>query len=136
MRNPNTEESADVPEPSRGGPARSEVAVTRGIGYLAELEPELRGAVVFDREGAVLECSVPAASGFADAAATLVHELDTCGDEPIDSCHIASDDSEVFVVREAGLTLVAVAARFVLASLMTYDIRMTLRDLAPEAPHA
>lgn len=108
----------------------------RGIPYLAELEPELRGAVILGPGGEILESSVPAASGFAEAAGSLVNELVAYRDEPLDSAHIASDEAEVFVVREAGMTLVAVAARFVLASLMTYDIRMTLRDLAVEVADA
>lgn len=127
----------ESPDRARGGPAgRGDLAPSGGIAYLAELEPELRGAVIFDPDGTSIECSVPAASGFVESAATLLGELDDFGDEPLDSCHIASDDAEVFVVREAGFTLVAVAARFVLASLMTYDIRMTLRDLAREASRA
>ena len=131
------EHPSEPPERARGGPARRDDGPgSGGIAYLAELEPELRGAVIFDPDGASVESSVPAASGFAEAAATLLGELDAFADEPLDSCHIASEDAEVFVVREAGFTLVAVAARFVLASLMTYDIRMTLRDLARGAPHA
>jgi hypothetical protein len=124
MRQPN---SAD-----RGSPR----GPIRGIPYLAELEPELRGAVILGPDGEVLENSVPAASGFAEAASSLVDELVAHRDEPLDSAHIASDGAEVFVVSEAGLTLVAVAARFVLASLMTYDIRMTLRDLSVEVADA
>ena len=125
------EHPSEPPERARGGPARRDGPPgSYGVAYLAELEPDLRGAVIFDPDGVALECSLPAASGFVEAAATLLGELDEFADEPLDSCHIASDDAEVFVVREAGLTLVAVAARFALASLMTYDIRMTLRDLA------
>lgn len=131
------EHPSGPPEPARGGPTRQgDPPGPDGIAYLAELEPELRGAVIFDSGGVAVECSVPAASGFAEAAAILLGELDAFGDEPLDSCHIASDDAEVFVVREAGFTLVAVAARFVLASLMSYDIRMTLRDLARGASSA
>jgi len=131
MRKPSPEQPPDEAGPSRGGPARTSAAPDSvGVAYLAELEPELRGAAIFDSDGGLLECSVPAASGFVEAASTLVGRLDDFAAEPIDHCHIASDEAEVFLVREAGLTLVAVAARFVLASLMTYDIRMTLRDLA------
>lgn len=131
------EHPPETPERARGGPARrGELPGPDGIAYLAELEPELRGAVIFDPDGASIECSVPVASGFVEAAATLLEELDEFSDEPLDSCHIASDDAEIFVVREAGFALVAVAARSVLASLMSYDIRMTLRDLARGESHA
>ena len=137
MPEPPPEHRSETTERARGGPARQgELSGPDGIAYLAELEPELRGAVIFGPEGSLIECSVPVASGFVEAAANLLEELEELSDEPLDSCHIASDNAEVFVVREAGFTLVAVAARFVLASLMTYDIRMTLRDLARGAPHA
>lgn len=116
-----------------GRPVREGASGRQGVEYLSELEPDLRGAAIFDPQGDLIECSVGAGSGFAEAAAKLVSELEAGADEPIDSCHIASDDAEVFLVREAGLTLVAVAERFVLSSLMTYDIRMTLRDLSSEA---
>lgn len=136
MRNSSTEEPADRPTEERGGPSRKASPGSGGVEYLAELEPELRGAAVFGPGGELLECSVPSASGFAEAAAALIGEVDAFAEEKLDSCHIASDEAEIFLVREAGLTLVAVAARFVLASLMTYDIRMTLRDLSSEAPVA
>ena len=131
MRQPSPEQPPDETGPSRGGPARTAPSPgSAGAAYPAELEPELRGAAIFGSDGSLIECSVPAASGFVEAASTLIERLDHFATEPIDHCHIASDEAEVFLVREAGLTLVAVAARFVLASLMTYDIRMTLRDFA------
>ncbi len=137
MRQPPSEKQSGEQETARGGPARPEAGSgPGGIAYLEELEPELRGAVIFGPRGELVECSVPTASGFADSAASLLERLEAYAEEPLDSCHIASDGAEVFVVREAGLTLVAVAARFVLASLMTYDIRMTLRDLAVGGGHA
>jgi len=129
MRNQSPEESSTP----GGRPVREEASGRQGVGYLAELEPDLRGAAIFDPQGGLIECSVGGSSGFAEAAAKLVSEIEVGGDEPIDSCHIASDDAEVFLVREAGMTLVAVAERFVLSSLMTYDIRMTLRYLSSEA---
>lgn len=129
MRNQSPEE----PSAAAGRPVRGESPGHQGVAYLAELEPELRAAAIFGPSGGLVECSVAAAPGFADAAARLISEVEAAGEEPIDSCHIASDDAEVFLVREAGMTLVAVADRFVLSSLMTYDIRMTLRDLLAEA---
>lgn len=137
MRQPPPEHSPEVPEPARGGPVRPNVPPgSGGVAYLEELEPDLRGVAIFGPDGAVIECSVPTGSGFADAAASLVGQLEACAREPLDSCHIAADEAGVFVVREGDFTLVAVAARSVLASLMTYDIRMTLRDLATGAGNA
>ena len=39
----------------------------------------------------------------------------------------------MFAVRERGWTLAVVAGRFALSSLMFYDLRMVIRDLAEEA---
>lgn len=101
----------------------------RGLSYLLELEPEIRVAAIIDGGGAVLESSETGTSNFGPAAVGLIEAVDGAGNKPFDSCHIASDDAEVFVVREGDLSLVAVTERFVLASLMAFDMRMTLRDL-------
>ncbi|MGB0121246.1 MAG: hypothetical protein WBP55_09875, partial [Solirubrobacterales bacterium] len=57
-------------------------------------------------------------------------------ERPVDSAHLATDEAEIFVVREKGLVLVAVTARFVLASLTGFDLRMALRDLSKGAENA
>ena len=43
---------------------------------------------------------------------------------------MATEEGEVFAVRHEGLGAVAVADRFTLASLMIFDMRAVLRDLA------
>jgi hypothetical protein len=95
--------------------------------YLMELSPEMRG-------GAILEVGeVLAATGdeadWGDAAAALLAAADADG-ESAEQVHIATEAGEVFVLREGNLTAVAVTERFVLASLMAFDMRATLRDLA------
>ena len=100
-----------------------------GLPYLLELEPDVRAAAILDRDGTIVESTARAAGKFGPAAARLVDSVDGAGHKPFDSCHIASDEAEVFIVREGDLTLVAVTERFVLASLMAFDMRMTLRDL-------
>ena len=42
----------------------------------------------------------------------------------------ATEQGEVFAIRHAGLTAVAVTERFALASLLFFDMRALLRDLA------
>lgn len=100
-----------------------------GLPYLAELEPEVRAAAILDAEGNVVESAGSTTAGFGAAAAVLVESVDGAGGKPFDNCHIASAEAEIFIVREGDLTLVAVTERFVLASLMAFDMRMTLRDL-------
>jgi hypothetical protein len=57
---------------------------------------------------------------------------DAAGAEPVAHAHVATGDGEAFCVREAGLVAVAVAERFTLASLMLFDMRTALRELAAQ----
>ena len=98
---------------------------------LQEMSPDLRGCAVMDSGGHLL-----AASGdpdrWAGAGAALLAAADEAGGEPATHLHVATEDGEAFAVRHEGLAIVAVAERFVLASLMVFDMRAVLRDLAKE----
>ena len=92
------------------------------------------------RGGAILESGkVLAASddeeGWAEATADLFAAADG-GGGPAEQVHVATEAGEVFALREAKLTAVAVTERFVLASLMAFDMRATLRELAAETAGA
>lgn len=107
------------------------------LAYLFELEPEIRAAAILDGEGTVVGSLASgresgreqASAEFGTTAVSLVGAVDDAGSKPFDSCHIALPDAELFLVREGDLSLVAVTERFVLASLVSFDMRMTLRDL-------
>ncbi len=109
--------------------AVSDAAAEQALAYLVEMSPDLRGAALLGSGGAVL-----AASGDSDrwrqGAAGLLEVADRAGAEPVEQVHIATEQGEVFAVRDAGLTAVAVTERFALASLMLFDMRSVLRDLA------
>lgn len=116
-----------------------DTAARRVLENLGELEPELRGAAIFDLDEAgspaALRASIPDDPAWGEAAAELLRAVGQTATRPaadaaIDSGHIALADGEVFIVREAGQALVASTGRFVLASLTGYDMRMALRDLA------
>lgn len=104
-------------------------AAEGALAYLAEMSPDLRGGAILDSAGAVL-----AASGHPDRwredAAALLEVADRAGEEPVEQLHIATEQGEVFALRHAGLTAVAVTDRFALASLLFFDMRSVLRDLA------
>ena len=104
-------------------------AAEQALAYLAEMSPDLRGAAILDSGGAVL-----AATGDADRwredGAALLEVADRAGGEPVEQVHIATEQGEVFAVRDAGLVAVAVTERFALASLTLFDMRSVLRDLA------
>ena len=77
-----------------------------------------------------------AASGDPDRwsgpSVALLAAADEAGGEPATHLHVATEDGEAFAVRHEGLAVMAVAERFVLASLMVFDMRAVLRDLAKE----
>jgi predicted regulator of Ras-like GTPase activity (Roadblock/LC7/MglB family) len=99
------------------------------LAFLIEMSPDLRGAAILDADGEVL-----AASGDADAWGKAARELcaaaDAADPEPAEQIHVGSESGEVFALRHEGLAAVAVTERFALASLMLFDMRQALRDLA------
>jgi hypothetical protein len=99
------------------------------VAYLEEISPEMRGCAILSEAGGTL-----AASGELDAWAAAARKLIAAGDaargEPAAHSHVATGEGEVFCVRENSLVGVAVTERFVLASLMVFDLRSVLRDLA------
>jgi hypothetical protein len=103
-------------------------AAASALAYLTEMSPDLRGGAILEAGGAVL-----AASGRPDRwredVAGLLDVADGAGDEPVEQVHIATEQGEVFAVRHAGLTAIAVTDRFALASLLFFDMRSVLRDL-------
>jgi hypothetical protein len=104
-------------------------AAEAALAFLAEMSPDLRGAAIFAADGSVL-----AAAGdrerWAEDAAELLAIADRAGGEPAEQVHVATEQGEVFALRHAGLTAVAVTERLALASLFFFDLRQTLRDLA------
>jgi hypothetical protein len=113
--------------PSAAAPTAS--AADRAVAHLEEISPELRGCAILAGTGEVLAASGdPAAWG--EAARDLIGTADAAGAEPAAHAHVATGDGEVFLVRDRDLSAVAVTERFVLASLMVFDLRAALRDLA------
>jgi len=114
------------------GAATGEVSgesAAAALAFLDEMSPDLRGAAIVGPEGSVL-----AATGdperWREDAATLLEVADGAGGEPVEQVHIGTEQGEVFALRHAGLVAVAVTERFALASLMLFDMRSLLRDLA------
>jgi hypothetical protein len=104
-------------------------AAASGLAYLTEMSPDLRGGAILEADGAVLAAS-NRPERWRDDAATLLEVADGAGGEPVDQAHVATEQGEVFVVRNAGLTAIAVTDRFPLASLLFFDMRAVLRDLS------
>jgi hypothetical protein len=100
----------------------------KALADLEETSPQLRGAAILTEQGEVLAASGdPVAWG--GAGRELLDAADGAGGERAAHAHIATADGEVFCVREGGLVAVAVTDRFVLSSLMVFDLRAALRGL-------
>lgn len=92
-----------------------------------ELSPEMRGGAILGPEGVLAASGDPGA--WDEAAGALLQSADG-GAAPVEQVHVATEAGEVFALRERELAAVAVTERFVLASLMAFDMRAVLRDLA------
>ena len=101
----------------------------RALAYLAEMSPDLRGAAILDSDGSVL-AALDSPERWAEDVAALLAVADRAEAAPAEQVHIATEQGEVFAIRHAGFAAVAVTERFALASLLFFDMRSILRDLA------
>jgi predicted regulator of Ras-like GTPase activity (Roadblock/LC7/MglB family) len=104
-------------------------AAEGALAYLTEMSPDMRGGAILAGDGSVLAASDHPNRWREDTAALLA-VADRAGEEPVEQVHIATEQGEVFALRHAGLTAVAVTERLALASLLFFDMRSVLRDLA------
>ena len=109
--------------------AVSAEAAQRAVEFLVEISPDLRGAAILAADGSVLAASNDSGRWGEDAAA-LFDVADEAGPGPVEQVHIGTEQGEVFGIRHADLLAVAVTDRFALASLILFDLRALLRDLA------
>jgi len=109
--------------------AATAAAAEGALAFLTEMSLDLRGAALIGSDGAVLAASGQPSRWGEDAAA-LFAVADSAEGEAVEQVHVATEQGEVFALRHAGLALVAVSDRFALASLLLFDMRAVLRDLA------
>lgn len=114
---------ADATDRAPGSSAEAALA------FLAEMSPDLRGAAILAGDGAVLAAAGEPERWREDAAA-LFAVADAAEGTPVEQVHVATEQGEVFAIRHEGLAAVAVTDRFALASLMLFDMRSVLRELA------
>src|SRR4051794_28566015 len=120
---------ADMADASTAAPPSGESA-TAALEFLAEMSPDLRGAAILGPVGEVLAATDGDEDHWQDDAAALFAAADEAEGVPVEQVHIATEQGEVFAIRNAGLAAVAVTDRFALASLMLFDMRSLLRELA------
>jgi predicted regulator of Ras-like GTPase activity (Roadblock/LC7/MglB family) len=119
---------ADV-APTSTGEAPNEAAAERALAFLNEMSPDMRGGAILGGGGSVLAADGDPSRWREDAAA-LFAAADRADEEAAEQIHIGTEQGEVFALRHAGLAAVAVTDRFALASLLLFDMRALLRDLA------
>lgn len=102
------------------------------VELMAEMSPDLRGCAVLGPRGEVLAST--GGDGWSEAARGLLDAADAARGGPAAQVHVATEDGEAFAVRRPGLAMVAVTERFALASLVLFDIRRLLGDLASGGP--
>ncbi len=119
---------AEMPD-STPSPSVSPLAAQGALAFLTEMSADLRGAAILGPDGSVLAASGDSGRWAAPAAA-LLRAADEADDEPVEQIHIAGQGGEVFALRHAGLVAIAVTDRFVLSSLMAFDMRAVMKRLA------
>jgi predicted regulator of Ras-like GTPase activity (Roadblock/LC7/MglB family) len=113
--------------------APSEESAAAALAFLAEMSPDLRGAAVLGPQGEALAATSEEPGRWGEDAAALFALADAAEGVPVEQVHIATEQGEVFAIRNEGLAAVAVTDRFALASLMLFDMRSMLRELARDA---
>src|SRR3954452_23470298 len=109
--------------------APSGEAAEAALAFLAEMSPDLRGAAVLGPEGEVLAATGEEPERWGEDAAALFAAADAAEGVPVEQVHVATEQGEVFAIRNQGLAAVSVTERFALASLMLFDMRSMLREL-------
>jgi hypothetical protein len=110
-------------------PAPTAEAAEQALAYLAEMSPDVRGAAILASGGEVLAASSDGEDWAREALAVL-EAVERARDEPAEHVHVATEQGEVFLLRRHGMVAVTVTDRFALASVMSFDMRAVLRDLA------
>ena len=111
--------------------------------YLDELSTDIRAAVLLDSGGRVAAAHAAQGEPPAERLSKLAGELFQHADRAAEAApafegevaqaEITTNDGAVFAVRAEGWTIVVVAGRFALPSLMFYDLRAVLSDLGRRA---
>ena len=94
------------------------------LDYLRELSADIRSGVVLAPDGSLLA----GPEALAEPARDL---FEAAGDAA--ELHVSTADGAVYAARSDRHAIAVVCGRFALPSLIRYDLRLVLADLAPEA---
>src|SRR3954451_12554864 len=76
-------------------------AAEAALAFLTEMSPDLRGAAILDGDGEVLAASGEEPERWAEGAKALLAVADRAGEEPVEQVHVATEQGEVFALRNA-----------------------------------
>lgn len=110
----------------------------QALDYLGELSPDIRASVLIDGDGSAVAASVSVgedrAEPIAELALDLLERIERMSpSERVQQLEVSVPSGAVFALRQAGWTLVVVATRMALSSLMFLDIRSALARLEARA---
>jgi hypothetical protein len=91
------------------------------LDYLRELSADIRAGVVLDPKGALLA----GPEGLADAARDLFAHAGEARE-----IHVTTAEGTVYAARDDRHSIAVVCSHFALPSLIRYDLRLVLGDLA------
>lgn len=113
-----------------GHVASADLTPEGAVEHLVESSPDLRAAAILDSSGELVAATGP--NDWSERGREIWDAAGWRGDDPA-QIHIATEAGEVFALRAAdGTSVIALANRFALASLMFCDLRAALRRLEAE----
>jgi len=102
------------------------------LDYLGELSTDIRAGVLLDSDGATAAASDNEGEQLGPLVAELFDDAAAAAlpSETISQVEVTTVVGGVFAVRDSRWTLAVVTGRYALPSLMFYDLRSVLGDLA------
>jgi predicted regulator of Ras-like GTPase activity (Roadblock/LC7/MglB family) len=112
------------------------VDVAKALADLTEISSQIEQAVVVAEDGSVLGATFDGGERLAEVAARLVREAAGARGREPDQLEAATHGGSVFVLRDAGRTIVATTGPAPTVGLVFYDLKSCLKsagdDDAPE----
>jgi hypothetical protein len=106
-------------------------AAERALARLTELAVDLRAAAILESDGTMLATTGPG-DEWAEQSHLLIGAARDAVGGVIDRLHVGTTEGEIFAVPEHERWCVAITERFTLASLLIFDLRVVLREMARE----
>jgi predicted regulator of Ras-like GTPase activity (Roadblock/LC7/MglB family) len=113
------------------------VDAAAALAELTDISPQIRRVVVVAEDGAVVGSNTPdanAAGRLAERGLRLAVQADEVRGGHVSQLEAATGEGSVFVVRDAGRTIIATTRAEPTVGLVFYDLKTALRSI--DADHA